>query len=91
MNVFVYRSLKKNGYYLYVPEQDNFEKVPANLLQALGKLEFALDFELVSGRKLATESPEKVKTNLQQIGYHLQITDPMASLHLADKTPATKS
>jgi len=91
MNVFVYRSLKKNGYYLYVPQQDNFDKVPANLLQALGKLEFALDFELVSGRKLATESPEKVKTNLQQIGYHLQITDPMAPLHLADKTPAARS
>ena len=91
MNVFVYRSLKKNGYCLYVPQQDNFDKVPANLLQALGKLEFALDFELVSGRKLATESPEKVKTNLQQIGYHLQITDPMAPLHLADKTPAARS
>ena len=71
--------------------QDNFEKVPSTLLQALGKLEFALDFELVSGRKLATESPEKVKNNLQELGYHLQITDPMAPLHLPDKAPAANT
>ena len=90
MKVFVYRSLKKNGYYLYLPEPDNTDKVPQNLLQALGKLEFSLDFELTSDRKLATESPEKVMDNLTQIGYHLQITDPMAPLHIADKTPAAR-
>ena len=90
MKVFVYRSLKKNGYYLYVPEQDNFEKVPDNLKQALGKLEFALDFKLTSDRKLATENPEKVKSNLEQLGYHLQITDPWGSIQLSDKRPAVE-
>ena len=90
MKVFVYRSLKKNGYYLYVPVQDNFDKVPSDLKQALGKLEFSLDFELTSDRKLATESPEKVKSNLEQLGYHLQITDPWASIKLDDKRPATE-
>ncbi len=90
MKVFVYHSLKKNGYYLYVPEENNFNKVPDNLLQALGELEPALTFELTRDRKLATENPETVLQNLQQAGYHLQITDPLATLHVPDKTPAAK-
>ena len=90
MKVFVYRSLKKNGYYLYVAEENNFEKVPENLMQALGELETALTFVLTKNRKLATENPETVLKNLQQAGYHLQITDPLAKLHLPDKAPATR-
>ena len=88
MNVFVYRSLKKNGYYLYVAQENNFERVPDNLLQALGELEPALKFELTRDRKLATENPETVLKNLQENGYHLQITDPMAPVHVPDKAPA---
>ncbi len=91
MNVYVYRSLVKNGYYLYVLEEDNFDQVPAALKEALGKLEFALNFALTEDRRLATENPRKVIDNLQSIGYHLQITDPMAAPHLNDKTPYSPS
>lgn len=90
MNVFVYRSLKKNGYYLYVARENNFEKVPQALLQELGELVPALTFELTKTRKLATENPEKVFNNLQDTGYHLQITDPLAILYIPDKTPASR-
>lgn len=90
MNVFVYRSLKKNGYYLYTAVENNFEKVPQNLLQALGELEPALTFELTKDRKLATENPQTVLDNLRQSGYHLQITDPLAPLHVNDKTPVNR-
>ena len=88
MTVYVYHSLKKNGYYLYVAKENDFEKVPDNLLQALGELVPALTFELSKDRKLATENPETVINNLRDAGYHLQITDPMAPLHLSDKRPA---
>ena len=77
MKVFVYRSLKKNGYYLYMPEKDNFDKVPQTLRDARGELVFSLDFDLHENRKLATENPQTVIANLQSSGYHLQITDPM--------------
>ncbi len=90
MNVFVYRSLKKNGYYLYVPEKGNFEKIPETLTNALGQLEFALEFELVEGRRLATENPQKVRDNLKNPGYHLQMTDPLLTPHITDKTPISK-
>ncbi len=88
MQVFVYHSLRKNGYYLYVSQENNFESVPENLLQALGKLEPSLTFELTTTRKLATENPQTVMENIQQSGYHLQITDPLAPLHVPDKAPA---
>ncbi len=90
MKVFVYRSLKKNGYYLYVAKENDFEKVPPTLLQELGELVPALTFELTKTRRLATENPEKVYNNLHDTGYHLQITDPLAPLHVADKTPASR-
>lgn len=90
MKVFVYHSLKKNGYYLYVPEDNNFKKVPDDLLKALGELQPALTFELTKDRKLATENPEIVLQNLQQTGYHLQITDPLAPINISNKTPVTR-
>ncbi len=90
MQVYVYHSVKKNGYYLYVSEKDNFGSVPENLLQALGKLEPALDFELTSSRKLASENPDTVMENINHSGYHLQITDPLAPLHVPDKAPASR-
>jgi len=65
MNVYVYRSLKKNGYYLYVAGENDFHAVPDNLLKALGDLEPALTFELTKDRKLASENPETVLENLQ--------------------------
>lgn len=88
MNVFVYRSVRKNGYYLYVEQQNDFENVPQNLLDALGGLEEALNFELTTDRRLASENTETVLANLQRDGYHLQITDPLAPLHVPDKAPA---
>lgn len=89
MNVFVYRSLKKNGYYLYVLNEGDFERVPEALTTALGSLEFALNFELNSERTLASENPQTVIDNLTTAGYHLQINDPLIAPHIVDKSPAT--
>jgi|GEM_PF-4607744 len=47
-------------------------------------------FELTKDRKLASENPETVLENLQLAGYHLQITDPMAPIHVPDKAPASR-
>jgi len=60
------------------------------LLKALGELQPALTFELTKDRKLATENPETVLQNLQQTGYHLQITDPLAPINISNKTPVTR-
>ncbi len=77
MNVWVYKSERKNGYYLYVPTADDFSNVPDTLLTGLGKLDLALEFDLHAERKLASENAATVLNNLQQQGYHLQINDPL--------------
>ena len=90
MKVFVYHSLKKSGYYLYVANKDDFSPVPEALLPRLGKLEFALEFELDKNRRLATENPQTVIDNLKSTGYHLQITDPLGVPHTVDKAPINR-
>lgn len=75
---------------MYLPHRDKFEKVPDTLMSALGELVFALEFELTAGRKLATEDPQKVSENLSQLGFHLQMTDPLLAPHITDKSPVSK-
>lgn len=79
MEVFVYRSNKKAGFYLYLPKKDDFSAIPPTLLQALGNVEFSLKFELHLERNLAKEDPKTVLDNLHKLGFHLQITDPLAT------------
>ena len=77
MDVFVYSSSRKNGYYIYLAEKDNFDAIPESIRPGLGTLHYALTFELDKTRKLASEDPEKVMKNLVENGFHLQITDPV--------------
>lgn len=79
MDVFVYRSTRKNGYYVYLPAKNDFSRVPKPLLDALGSLVFSLEFTLTSQRKLAREDPAQVLENLDTNGFHLQISDQLTT------------
>ena len=79
MDVFVYRSNKKTGFYVYLPKKDDFTAIPSALGQALGKLEYSMEFDLTPTRTLASEDPQKVLDNIAELGFHLQITDPLAT------------
>lgn len=69
----VYKSLRKEDYYLYVDASDGLERVPELLLKQLGEVEKTLSFTLTEDRKLAREDPGRVMSNLQSEGYHLQM------------------
>ncbi len=82
MQVFVYRSGRKEGAYVYLAKRDDFSALPAMMLQSLGDLQFALEFELGPERKLAIEDASEVKQHLQTRGFHIQMppavtADPM--------------
>lgn len=77
MDVYVYSSSAKNGYYIYLAEKDNFDAIPESIRPRLGKLSLALKIDLKQTRKLATEDPRQVLENLQKSGFHLQISDPL--------------
>ena len=69
----VYRSPKKDGMYLYVPKQNPFEKVPADLLQTFGEPGHVMDLELTPDRKLARVKAPDVINGLSEKGYYLQM------------------
>lgn len=73
MECDVYKSLKKENYYLYVEAGEGLERVPDALLNQFGEVEKALTFELTPDRKLAREDAGQVLSNLESQGYHLQM------------------
>ena len=73
MQCYVYRSGRRQDTYLYLPERDDFSKVPEALMQVFGTPEFALEFELTPERRLAREDPRQVLANLHERGFHLQM------------------
>ncbi len=80
MQCFVYKSTSKDGAYLYLAAEDDFDCLPQALRHQLGRLELALQFELSAERRLNRENPAQVLANLRQRGYHLQMPETVESL-----------
>lgn len=59
--------------YIYLAEKDDFSKVPAEIMRALGVTEFAMELELTADRQLAREDVSMVVKNLSEKGFHLQL------------------
>ncbi len=76
---FVYRSPKRQEMYLYVIKRDDFSKIPNELLKVFGTPEFALQLNLAKREKLARENIDKVKQELTEKGFYLQM--PPKHLH----------
>jgi len=69
----IYKTKKRDGLYLYVVEQDNFEDVPEAVMQQFPEPEHVFDLELSQDRPLAREDVLTVIENLQTQGFHLQM------------------
>ncbi len=91
MQCFVYRSLKKKGLYIYLPEKDNFSNVPTSVKAQLGDTEYALELEISPEKKLARENAQKVLENLQKNGFHIQMPTDIESILLALSNSMTKA
>jgi uncharacterized protein len=85
MPCYVYKSVKKDLYYLYIDKKDDFSRVPEELLLSFGKLEFVFPLELTSERKLAKEDSQKVLESLQTKGFFVQLP-PITHVTLPDKS-----
>jgi len=73
MQSYIYKSLKKDELYLYLQKKDDFSVIPEPLLNSFGKIEFVMELEITSERKLAREDAEKVIDSLQQKGFFVQM------------------
>lgn len=71
--VFVYKSAKKQGRYLYLKEKDVFSHIPAGLLDAFGAPEFVMMFALSKHKTLPKVNAEDLDRALEEKGYYLRI------------------
>ena len=69
----IYRSQKKFDSYLYIEKKDDLSRIPQQLIDMLGKLEFVLELDLAQRSTLAQADPATVSVALQQQGYYLQL------------------
>lgn len=90
---YIYRCSAKPDMYIYLAEEDGFDKIDEGLRKKLGQLSFAMSLELNNNSKLAKEDPLKVIENLNNQGFHLQmpsdtsVEELMARISLARSQP----
>ena len=73
MQTYIYRSKKRKGLYVYLPEQDKFDALPQAVQEAVGELEYAMELDITPERKMAKEDPVAVLNNLRDYGFHIQM------------------
>ena len=69
----VYRGKRKPDAYVYVDGREDLARVPQQLLQQLGGVELALQFELSETRRLVHASATEVMHALAEQGFYLQL------------------
>ncbi|MDE3271043.1 YcgL domain-containing protein [Pseudoalteromonas sp. G4] len=69
----VYKSKKKADTYLYVEKRDDFSKVPEPLMATFGQPSFVMLINLEKREKLGVADLEKVKQELTDKGFYLQL------------------
>lgn len=73
LTVWIYKGSRRAETYLYVAGEDDFERVPAELLDAMGSLELVMTLELDEQRRLARVDAKAVLESVTRVGYFLQL------------------
>ncbi len=89
MKAIIYKGHKKPDSYLYIEDEDDFSRVPEELLAVLGRLELVMTLELTPQRKLIRADVTQVITALSEEGFYLQMPDKSDKLALAGIKPVS--
>ncbi|QTH64822.1 YcgL domain-containing protein [Psychrosphaera ytuae] len=76
----IYKSSKKAETYLYVEKTDDFSKVPEQLMKLIGAPLLVMTLDLDRRNGLAQADLDKVKQELKENGYYLQLPPPQENL-----------
>ena len=76
----IYKSARKAQTYLFVNKRDDFSAVPEALMKMFGTPNLVTLINLATKEKLAMADLEKVKENLNEQGYYLQLPPPQEDL-----------
>ena len=69
----VYKSLRKDQTYVYVPQSSDLADLPEALQGLLGELEKVLDLQLSAEQRLARADPVLVLQCIREQGYFVQM------------------
>jgi uncharacterized protein YcgL (UPF0745 family) len=77
MQCYVYKGVNNDDHFLYLNKEFNKNNLPDDFPQAIlklmGELNFVVEFELTSDRKLAQADAVHVLADMQAHGYYLQM------------------
>lgn len=76
----IYKSAKKAQMYLFVKTRDDFSSVPEALMTMFGTPTLVTLTNLATKNKLAFADLDKVKINLNEEGFYLQMPPPQEDL-----------
>ena len=76
----IYKSAKKEHTYLFVKTRDDFSSVPEPLMLTFGTPILVTLINLATKKKLGFADLAKVKANLSNQGYYLQLPPPQEDL-----------
>ncbi len=76
----VYKSLRKADSYLFVEKRNEFERVPEALMAMFGEPKLVMMLPLDKRDHLGFADIKKVKTELNDKGFYLQLPPPVVNL-----------
>lgn len=76
----IYRSPNKPQTYLFINKRDDFSAVPEALMTTFGTPTLVTIINLATKEKLAMADLDKVKHNLSEQGFYLQLPPPQEDL-----------
>lgn len=76
----IYKSARKAQTYLFVNKRDDFSSVPDGLMKTFGTPNLVTLINLATKEKLAMADLDKVKSNLIEKGFYLQLPPPQEDL-----------
>ncbi len=77
----VYKSLKKDESYLFIPTTTPLSDLPEELLNVLGQTEKVMTLNLTPEKKMARGTAAAIMKSIEEQGFHLQMQENI----LADK------
>ncbi|VAW41465.1 hypothetical protein MNBD_GAMMA01-1711 [hydrothermal vent metagenome] len=87
MNCKIYRSDTKPGLYIYLAKAKDITDLPKDLIKLLGTHTKVMELDLSSRQTLANENIHKVKDNLTEQGYHVQLPHNLVKNVLSYSSP----